>query len=172
MNIDFFLIVQRMTQLNLLHRIHIHRAAAKNDSYFGQLPILEYIIHHDRCTQRELAETLQVSAPSIATSVKRMQKTGLLKKQADENDLRCTRISITEKGREQAQKCRSAFNAVDENMFRGFNEKECEQFYKYLNRLIANMATDELKDKTMFSLIETMSNEKKLHNERKGEDNQ
>jgi DNA-binding MarR family transcriptional regulator len=169
MNIDYFRITRLMTNLNLLHRIHIHRAAMKNESYFGQLPILEYVMEHDQCTQRELAETLQVSAPSIATSVKRMQKTGLLKKQTDPNDLRCTRISVTEKGREQAERCRRAFNQVDANMFAGFDQEECELFYGYLNRMIKNLASDEFKDKTMFSLIETMSSEKKLHSEKKEE---
>lgn len=169
MELDFFRITGQMAKLNLLHRIHIHRAAIENESYFGQLPILEYVIDHNQCTQRELAETLQVSAPSIATSVKRMQKTGLLKKETDQKDLRCTRISITEKGREQAERCRRAFNQVDANMFAGFHQKECEVFYGFLNRMIQNLASDEFKDKTMFSLMETISNEKKLHSEKKGE---
>jgi len=170
MKTDYHTIVARMGQLNLLHRIYIHRAAAKNDIYFGQLPILEYVDKHDKCTQRELAETLQVTAPSIATSIKRMQKTGLLKKEADENDLRCTRISMTEKGREQTLKCRSVFDAVDEHMFNGFEEEEREQFYGYLNRLVANMATDEFNGRTILSLIATMTNEKKLLHGKEGKD--
>lgn len=170
MKTDYHTIAARINQLNLLHRIYIHRAAVKNDIYFGQLPILEYVDGHDRCTQRELAETLQVSAPSIATSIKRMQKTGLLKKEADENDLRCTRISITKKGREQTRRYRSVFDAVDKHMFNGFKEEECEQFYGYLNRLVANMATDEFNGRTILSLMATMTNEKKLLNRKEGKD--
>ena len=170
MNTDIRSIVARISQLNILHRIYIHRAAAENHIYFGQLPILEYVEEHDRCTQRELAGQMQVSAPSIATSVKRMQKTGLLQKAVDEKDLRCTRLTVTEKGKKLAQQCRRAFNAIDERMFTGFTEEECEQFCGYLNRLIANIVTDEFKGRNMFSLIVTMTNEKKLHAAKEGED--
>nr|WP_319487654.1 MarR family transcriptional regulator [uncultured Caproiciproducens sp.] len=170
MNTDIRSIVARLGQLNIIHRIYIHRAAAENNIFFGQLPILEYVEKHDRCTQRELAEQLQVSAPSITTSVKRMQKTGLLQKAADENDLRCTRITITEKGKKLSQQSRRAFDAVDARMFVGFADEECEQFRGYLNRLIANIATDEFKGRNMFSLIVTMTTEKKLHSANEGED--
>lgn len=158
-------IVDRIGQLNIIHRIYIHRAAAENGIYFGQLPILEYVTNHGQCTQAELAETLQVSAPSIATSVKRMQKTGLLKKVADESDLRCNRISITEKGLDLGGKCRSVFDTVDARMFEGFNAAECEELCGYLDRLISNVASDEFKNKTLLALINTVTAEKQQHNE-------
>ncbi len=163
-------IVDRIGQLNIIHRIYIHRAAAENGIYFGQLPILEYVASHGQCTQTELAETLQVSAPSIATSVKRMQKTGLLKKAADESDLRCNRISITEKGLDFARKCRSAFDTVDARMFEGFSAAECEELCGYLERLIANIASDEFKNKTLLALINTVTAEKQQHNKQEEEE--
>lgn len=165
MEIDFRNIVFLIGRLNIIHRICVHRAAVDNGIYYGQLPILETIIEHNRCTQTELAETLQVSAPSVATSVKRMQKAGLLKKVADESDLRCNRISITEKGLEFAQHCRSAFDKVDARMFEGFSAEECKTLYGYLERLIDNVATDEFKNKTMLSLINTITEEKQRQQE-------
>ena len=169
MGINYRAIVGHMSQLNLMHRIYIHRVAAENGMYLGQLPILEYLCAHDQCTQKELADTLQVSAPSIATSVKRMQKTGLLKKVADETDLRCNRISITKKGKELAENSRVAFDAVDARMFQGFSPQECNQLYGYISRLITNMESDEFKNKTMFALIDTMTAEKKRLIEQEGE---
>ncbi len=171
MKVNFRDIVGRIGQLNIIHRICVHRAAAENGIYFGQLPILEYVASHGQCTQTELAETLQVSAPSIATSVKRMQKTGLLKKAADESDLRRNRISITEKGLEFAQKCRAAFDRLDARMFEGFSAEECEILCGYLDRLIANVATDEFKNKTMFALIDTVTSEKQMHHEQEQKEN-
>lgn len=171
MKTDLRSIVQSLGYLNILRRIHIHRAAAENNIYFGQLPILEYVEQHDGCTQRELAEQLQVSAPSIATSVKRMQKTGLLEKTPDQNDLRCTRITITAKGRKLAEKSRMSFDEIETRMFVGFTEEECEQLGGYLNRMIGNILTDEFKGRSMYSLIVTMTNEKKQRSEKEGEGN-
>ncbi|MEI8198831.1 MAG: MarR family winged helix-turn-helix transcriptional regulator [Eubacteriales bacterium] len=152
-------IVRRINQLNILHRIFIHRAAVENGLFLGQLPILEYIIDHDRCTQTELAETLQVSAPSIATSIKRMQKAGLLLKTANETDHRYNRISITEKGLHIAGDCRVAFDAVDASMFTGFSPAECETLNGYLERLNANLETSEFKNKTFFAMIDVIKKE-------------
>lgn len=168
MNTDIRRIVGLLGQIHILHRIYVHRALLATDIYFGQFPILEYVEKHDKCTQRELADTLQVSAPSIATSIKRMQKTGLLEKECDEKDLRCTRISITEKGRDQMLQCRRAFDAIDKQMFEGFSKEETAVFGEYLSRVISNLTTDEFKGKTMFSLIETMTNEK--HVQRQGKE--
>lgn len=169
MEYDYRMIVDRMAKLNIIHRIFIHRAAAENGLFFGQLPILQYIAEHNNCTQRQLADTLQVSAPSIATSVKRMQKSGMLKKTADEGDLRCNRISITEKGRKSAEFGTQVFDAIDRRMFRGFSEGECEEFCGYLSRLIGNLESDEFRNKSMFALMDTMMAEKKRLCEQKGE---
>lgn len=160
METDLRNIVGRIKQLNILHRIYIHRAAAENGMFFGQPPILEYVIDHDQCTQTEIAETLQVSAPSIATSIKRMQKAGLLLKIRSENDGRNNRISITEKGLEHATTCRVAFDDVDERMFTGFDAAECDVFCQYLDRLIGNLTTDEFENKTIFAMFDTMKSEK------------
>ena len=162
-------IVKRINQLNLLHRIFIHRAAFDNGMFPGQLPILETILEHDRCTQKELADMLQVSSPSIATSIKRMQKTGLLCKTASEDDLRCNLISITDKGRQLAADSRVAFDKIDARMFAGFSQTECDALNAYLDRLINNLETGEFKDKTFFAMLSTMKTENELHTEQQGD---
>lgn len=165
--VSFYEIIQRMNKLNILHRLNIHKKAVKNGLYLGQLPILEYIEKHEGCTQREVADYMKVSPPSIATSVKRMQKAGLLEKVADRSDLRYNRLTITEKGREISKKCRKDFNKVDEQLFSGFSVKECKQLAGYFDRMIDNMRTDELSNKNFFSLI---AEEKKLFDKQNEEE--
>jgi Transcriptional regulators len=160
MGTSYMKIARRMNKLSILHRIHIHKRASKEGLYIGQLPILEYVENHNECTQREVADFMQVSPPSIATSVKRMQKTGLLEKATDESDLRYNRITITQKGKDISQKCRKAFDKIDAQLFSGFNDEECNQLCNYFDRMIANLSTDEFANKTFFSLI---AEEKKLH---------
>jgi DNA-binding MarR family transcriptional regulator len=166
---DYRMIVDRMTKLNIIHRIFLHRALAESGLFFGQLPILQYIAEHNNCTQKQLADTLQVSAPSIATSIKRMQKSGLLKKTTDEGDLRCNRISITEKGQELVALGTRVFDVIDQRMLQGFSEKECEELLCYLDRLIKNLESDEFRNKSMFALMDTMLAEKQRLCEQKGE---
>ncbi|PYG87403.1 DNA-binding MarR family transcriptional regulator [Ruminiclostridium sufflavum DSM 19573] len=151
--LSFFNITKKMNTLNILHRICIQKQVAKNGLYFGQPPILEYVANHDKCTQCEVADFMKVSPASIATSVKRMQKSGFLEKVADESDLRYNRLKITEKGRELSQECRKDFDRVDAQMFSGFSDEECEQLCGYFERMIKNLSTEELENKTFFSLI-------------------
>lgn len=153
-------IVYMMNRLNAIHRIYVHKAAVRNGLYCGQLPILEFAMENDGCTQRELSEVLQVSAPSIATSVKRMQKAGLLEKVADKCDQRCNRITVTARGREFAHRCREDFDGIDEQMFSGFDDCECVQFHSYIKRLIDNLETGELEQESLSSLLDA---EQHLH---------
>ncbi|MBR2471508.1 MAG: MarR family transcriptional regulator [Clostridia bacterium] len=153
MAITYFEIIDRMNKLNLLHRMNIQTEAYKNGLYLGQLPILEYVRKNNRCTQRELASFLGVSPPSIATSVKRMQKAGLIEKETDPGDQRYSRLTITQKGILISEKCRKQYDLVDEQLFAGFDEKECETLYKFFGRMIKNISKDA-EDISFMSLIE------------------
>lgn len=153
-------LVKRLNQLNILHRIHLHRLAAENGLHMGQLPILEVIRKNGSCTQKQISDRLQVSPPSVAVSVKRMMRAGLVDKTADEQDMRCNHITLTPKGQAMASACRAAFDGLDAQMFQNFTPEEMQQLCGYLERLIENLATEELSGKTFFSLMET---EAQLH---------
>lgn len=148
-------IVSRMNRLDVMRRIYMNRAAAECGVYHGQPSILNYVEQHDRCTQCELAENMQVSPSSIATSVKRLQKAGLLQKIADVDDLRCNRLRVTPKGKDCAEKCRGTFGQLDARMLAGFSQEEMEQLCSFLDRMTDNLADEELKNKTMMALVET-----------------
>lgn len=160
MSVTYRAILGQLNKLNLLHRIYIQRAAARNQSYFGQIPLLEYVMKNEDCTQKEIADFLQVSPPTIAAAVKRLERNGMLRRVADENDLRCNRLTITEKGAGYTEACRRSFDGVDALAFRGFRDDECEALYNYLQRLTANLETDEFRERSVFSLLDE---EKRLH---------
>jgi len=155
----------RLYKLNLLRRDFIQESTSDIALYFGQLPILEYVIKHDKCTQKEIADKLIVTPASIAISTKRMQKAGLLEKKVDENNLRCNRLSVTQKGHELSKQYRLKFDEMDKKMFVGFKEEELEQVNSYLSRLIMNISgetTDEITIYSMAALEEKLENKIKL----------
>ena len=85
-------------------------------------------------------------------SVKRMQKAGLICKSVDESDLRCTRISVTEKGQAYAKQFRALFDAVDQQMFLGFSKEEIETVAGYVARMGSNLDSEGLFEAS-FSVI-------------------
>ena len=135
-------IVCRLNRLEILRRINLQRAINDIELYKGQLPLLEYVIEYGGCTQNQIAEALHVTPASVALSTKRMQMAGLLEKNVDETNLRCKRLTVTDKGRDIAVRCRAAFNKLDGRMLRDFSPEETDLFKSLLDKAIANIDTD------------------------------
>lgn len=145
-------LIGRFYKLDILRRACIQEATADIGLYFGQLPILEYVIEHDQCTQKEIADAIHVTPASVAISTKRMQKAGLLEKTVSNNNLRCNRLTVTLKGRELSRQYRSKFDEVDQKMFASFAESELEQFGGYLDRLIMNISNEASNDISIYAI--------------------
>ncbi|MBQ2756171.1 MAG: winged helix-turn-helix transcriptional regulator [Oscillospiraceae bacterium] len=130
----------RMDMIGLLRRLLCQKEFTKLGLYKGQLGILEYVIRNPGCGQKAVAEHMSVTAASIAKSTERMQRAGMLTKNVDEENLRCNRLYVTEKGEEVSKASREMFNKLDEKMFEGFSDEELGQLERYLERIIANLS--------------------------------
>ena len=147
-------------RIHVLHRIQMFRTSNMIGLYPGQPPVLQYIKQHPDCNQREIAEFLRVSTPSITNSVKRMQKSGLLTKEIDSKDQRRCTLRITEKGEKLLQESYLQMEKVDKSAVAGISPEEMEIFCRCLERIAENLTNEEYKDKNFFSLLETI---KELH---------
>ena len=134
--------VARFNKLHALHRYHIFSIIPDVKTYPDQPPILSYLCSHENCTQAELAEHLQVSPASVAVSVRRMQKAGLIGRRTDSSDLRRNRIYVTELGKERNEMLRNAFEKIDDKLFSGFTDEDIARLNGYLDRLIKNLTGD------------------------------
>lgn len=135
-------LVHELISISVIHRCRITKSALKVGLYFGQPMILEYVKDHDRCTQKELAAAMHISAPSVATSLKRIEKAGLVTRTADTDDTRKNHISITEKGENALAEYRKICDAADEEMFRDFSPEERQTLHGLLVRLHKNLDSE------------------------------
>ncbi|MBS6564739.1 MAG: hypothetical protein DBY09_03545 [Selenomonadales bacterium] len=147
--------MRQLNKLHLLHRIYLQRAAVNNGLYNGQPPLLEYVEKHPGCTQAELADFLKVSPPCIATSVKRLQKAGIITKTEDASDMRRSHLYLTPLGQTKSEQCRQAADQIDKQIFNGFTSEETECFYSMLDRMLANLSIDEFAGKSFGALMQT-----------------
>lgn len=145
--------VHKMCRVTLLHRYHISTALKHIEIYRGQPEILEYLVHHGDCPQIEIAKEFGVSPASIATSIKRMSKSGLIERTVDEENRRANKIRITEKGRLILEKGRKECDRVDEKMFSGFSDEEIEQFSFLLSKLADNLSPENISDKEILKIL-------------------
>lgn len=90
-------------------------------------------------TQKELADRLHIAPPTIAASLKCLERQGYVARRTDEKDSRRNRISITQKGRDALDSGMRAFQQVDDAMYRGFSPEEREQVQAFHQRMLENL---------------------------------
>lgn len=90
-------------------------------------------------TQRELADRLHSAPPTVAASLKVLERQGYVERRTDEKDSRRNRISITQKGRDAIAQGMDAFLQVDAHMYAGFTPEERALTRQLHSRMLANL---------------------------------
>ena len=90
-------------------------------------------------TQKELADRLHCAPPTIAASLKVLERQGYVERRTDEKDSRRNRISITQKGRDAIRSAMDGFRKVDEHMYHGFSPEERALVYGFHRRMLENL---------------------------------
>lgn len=132
-------IVEMLENIHLLRRIFIKRATESSPLHFGQVAIMIAIEKNENFTQADIAELLGVTPSSVATSTKRLQKAGLVAKTVDSENLRCKRLTLTEKGREAIERHIGIFDEYDSLVFENFSEDEKNTLLGLLSRISYKM---------------------------------
>lgn len=132
-------------------RLH-HRLLDKNVSKVGlyrcQHGVLLHLLHAKEApTQKELATALDISSAAMTKVLKRLEEDGYILRIAQENDLRCLRITLTEKGKNTLKRSHALVEEVDKNMFNGFSENELASFFDCLNKIYLNLTIFEEAEK-------------------------
>ena len=132
-------ITKRILDIGLLRRIKLRKTLCDSELHLGQLPIIEFIMKNDSCTQCEIAQELKVSPASIALSTKRLQNAGIIKKKTDKSNMRKNMLSVTEKGVALAEKYFAAFDEVNGLSYVGLSDEEKNTLCTLLDKVILNL---------------------------------
>ena len=93
----------------------------------------------DGLAPSELAGLLGVEPPTVTNTLSRMERAGLLERCRDARDARCTRVYLTEKGRDLRGPVESRWDAVQERAFAGITEEEEALLSRLLIRVRDNL---------------------------------
>ena len=130
---------ENFKKLTQLHRSRLYRVAMSRGLYIGQPALLLTLKQQGICSQTDLAEALNVTTPSIAVSVKRLEKNGLITKTINEKDNRYNQIELTEDGKKSAKVCEDIFDTINDRMFDGFSKEDLAQINAFLERMRQNL---------------------------------
>jgi len=107
--------------------------------YYAQAPILHALKTLGECNQACLADFLATSPASVAVSLNRLSKLGLVKRQANKDDLRYNTVSLTSTGLKAANLAESTLFTINQKKFEGFSDKEIQSFINYKKRILENL---------------------------------
>ena len=108
----------------------------------GPMPVFFALQDGSALSQKELTQLAAVEQPTMAATLNRMERDGLIVRTPDPRDGRSARVSLTQPGLERAE---AAFKiAVEVNAIasEALKPEEREAFYDMMRRIIARLERD------------------------------
>lgn len=123
-------------------RLHYHRAHTlleKVGVYPGQPAMLIALHIKDGQSQKDLADKLQIKPATITVMLRRMEKSGLVKRMQDTEDQRVLRVYITDKGKELFMEVTGIINEINIECFSDFTAEEQTLLKKFFIQMRDNL---------------------------------
>jgi DNA-binding MarR family transcriptional regulator len=102
----------------------------------SQLSLLLSLSEHPGCRVQDTAKRLDLTAPTISIGVRRLEKMGLVQRNADPDDQRAVCLYLSPQGRKIASKARSLRAAKLETMLSALTVDEQESLLEMLERAV------------------------------------
>lgn len=133
----------------ILHRlIHMskYQAFMRLDEFDlkpSQAGILFVLSCNGKLSQRELAEKIGITPPSMTVALRKMESRGLIAREPDENDQRIIRIMLTEKGKDCVKDIKAVIDKMEDVLYQNITQEE----RMLLRRLLLQMQENLLESK-------------------------
>jgi DNA-binding MarR family transcriptional regulator len=120
----------------------LERRLALHGVALGQFPLLLTLWEEDGLTQSEIARRLLIEQPTVANTLKRMERDGLIVASADPQNRRLVRIGLTAKGRALENVLIAEAQAVNKAAVAGLTRRDAALFLDLARRMARNLAED------------------------------
>lgn len=108
----------------------------------GQFPILLELWEGDGLTQRELLEKLDIEQATLANTLTRMQRDGLIKRTKHPTDARAQLIWLTDKASKIKDEAYQSAAQINMEALSVLGKRDQAQFMEFMRRVIAGMRSD------------------------------
>ena len=128
----------------LLRRLADQRLAPLGLSA-GYMPVLTALVDGDALSQKALAERAGIEQPTMAATLGRMERDGVIQRQPDPGDKRSARFSLTSATRDKLPKITMIIESINENALAVLGEADEASFRRMLAQVIGALegALDE-----------------------------
>lgn len=101
--------------------------------------VLAYLSREDGMTQSQLAEELDLGKVAIGGLIDRLEKSGLLRREADASDRRVNRVFLEPRSKQLINKMRKVSHQMNEVILDGIEVPELESSTKTLEHMKRNL---------------------------------
>ena len=129
----------RIARVCLAHHHCASKFMSDSGLYLGQEMVLQHLWQEDKLTQSDLADRIGVQIQTINKMIRRMEKTGLVTKHADEYDGRVSRIHLTPKGYGLQPVVEGAWDQLEQQTLADFTVEERYILRRLLLKLEQNL---------------------------------
>lgn len=105
----------------------------------GQFPILLALWERDGVTQKALLEMIDVEQATMANTLNRMERDGLVVRKAHPEDARARNIYLTERAKALKDDAYAIASGINQAALMGLNDDEKGAFLGFLRRIVETM---------------------------------
>lgn len=106
----------------------------------AQFMVLLELWREEGLTQKDLVGRLDVEQATMAATLARMERDGLIERRPDQADARARRIQLTSRARALQEPALAAAKGVNARALTGFSEKEREALLSGLRRIVGALS--------------------------------
>ena len=126
---------------------YIRRLAAEAGVPDGYRATLMFIARNPGASQKSVAEHNRVTSAAVSQTVRDMIADGYLYRESDSEDLRASRLFLTEKGREADDRLREKVIAAEQAVANALTPEEFHETIRILRRVREVLGFDERRPK-------------------------
>lgn len=129
----------------MLHRM-MNRARSMYQEFDlnrSQASVLFSLHQKKSMSQKELAIQLNMTPPSITSTIQKMERSGYISRKPDQSDQRIMRLELTGKGESCIQTVKMITDQMEEMLFRGMSAEEKILFRRFLMQINDNLEEDQ-----------------------------
>jgi DNA-binding MarR family transcriptional regulator len=134
---DAMTLIMRLAKLQFQYmRLQMDRL----DLYPGQPQLLLALKAHEHVSQRELARVLEITPATLTVMLRRMDGKQLISRTGDAQDLRITRLQLTEKGREKVAEIETVIRQTNEKLDALFDAQQLAVIRETIGRVCDHLS--------------------------------
>jgi DNA-binding MarR family transcriptional regulator len=129
-------------QIGLLGRLYDRRLQSVLKDFGvapGQFAPLVMLFEQDGLTQAELCRRINVEQPTMANTLQRMERDGLIRRKDDAADKRRALVYLTPRAREMQAKVMESARAVSNQAVKGLSAADQDDMFRLMARMVDNL---------------------------------